>query len=282
MRYDFKDESVQDAGVQFPKVDLKKDEVARICVISPYFEVTVRHWVTRMGYIHCHAKAKTFQDLAKIEKDMGRPEECIMCAMMLNADLKDSVGEPKRHFATYILRYHTDVKGQLIHDQLSYHLEVWLVANKKYRELIRLQKEWGGLQKNDLELTCVEQKYQNFDISLKKEALWLSQQEKVAEHLKAEAAKYPLHDCLGEKVDKEVLQRRFDSVRRRAFPDEETDLSVGIVPDSIVGGADKASSSEDNPFASLGEEVPPVVNEKEKETAQETETKVGLDDLIPG
>jgi hypothetical protein len=275
MRYDFKDESVHDVGTRFPKVDLKKDETARICVVSPYFEVTVRHWVTRMGYIHCHAKAESFSDLAKIEKDMGRPEECIMCSMTLDPALKDVVGMPMRHFATYVLRYHTDVRGQLLHDQLSYHLEIWLLGNKKYRELIRMQDEWGGLQTHDLELTCVEAKYQNFDISLKKEAHWLVQKDKVAEYLKIETVKYPLLECLGETVDKETLQRRFESARRRAFPDEEADLSASVISDPVV------APSGDDPFASMGEVIPAVATEKEKEKAQEPEDKSSLATLIP-
>lgn len=278
MRYEFKDESVQDSGVQFPKVDLKKEEVARICVVSPYFEVTVRHWVARMGYIHCHAKAKTFVELAKIEKDMGRPEECIMCAMSLATDLKGVVGEPKRHFATYVLRYHTDTRGQLLHDRLSYHLEIWLMGNKKYRELIGMQKEWGGLQTHDLELTCIDTKYQNFDISLKKDALWIADKNKVVEYLKIETVKYPLYDCLGEVVDKETLQRRFDSVRRRAYPDEETDLSGNILEPT----EGKSFEFDEDPFASIGESVPSVLSEEEKEVAQEPEdVETSLGKLIP-
>lgn len=277
MRFDFKDESVQETGVRFPKVDLKKDEVARVCVVSPYFEATVRHWVNRMGYIHCHAKAESFAELAKIEKDAGRPDECIMCQLANNPDTSELVRLPTRHFATYVLRYHTDVRGNLLHDQLAYHLEVWLIGNKKYRELISMQKEWGGLQIHDLELTCIDTKYQNFDVSLKKDAHWIQQKEQVKEYLKVETAKYPLYDCLGEVVDKETLRRRFDSVRRRAFPDEQTDLSAGIVADAKI----TSQSSGDDPFASVGEPIPSVVSEEEKEVANEPEKSGTLDDLIP-
>lgn len=279
MRFDFKDESVQETGVRFPKVDLKKDEVARVCVVSPYFEATVRHWVNRMGYIHCHVKAESFADLAKIEKDAGRPDECVMCQLANNPDTSEFVRLPTRHFATYVLRYHTDVRGNLLHDQMAYHLEVWLMGNKKYRELISMQKEWGGLQVHDLELTCVEAKYQNFDISLKKEAHWIQQKEQVKEYLKVETAKYPLYDCLGEVVDKETLRRRFDSIRRKAFPDEEADLSAGVV--SSPAPTQLTPSPDDDPFASVGEPIPSVVSKEEKEVANEPEKSGTLDDLIP-
>jgi len=283
MRYNFKDESVQDTGVRFPKVDLKKDEIARVCVVSPYFEVTVRHWVNRMGYIHCHAAGQvdSFLELAKIEKDAGRPDQCIMCQMAINSDFKDIVGYPMRHFATYILRYHTDVRGNLLHDQLSYHLEIWLMGNKKYRELISMQKEWGSLQTHDLELTCIEAKYQNFDISLKKEAHWVKQKAQVVEYLKVECEKYALSECLGEIVDKETLSRRFESARRRAFPDEEANLSTSIVPEVEEKATGQPEASESDPFASIGEVVPPVVTEEEKKKADEPEKTGTLEDLIP-
>ena len=279
MRFDFKDEEVQDTGVRFPRVELKKDEIARICVISPYFEATVRHWVTRMGYIHCHAKAESFQDLAQIERDAGRPEECIMCRMAMNPELEDVVRYPLRHFATYILRYHTDPRGGLLHGQLAYHLEIWLMGNKKYRELIRMQEEWGSLQQHDLELNCIEAKYQNFDISLKKEAYWLKHKEEVATYLKAEAAKYPLYDCLGETVDKETLKRRFESVRRRIFPDEEVDLSGEALAETAAPTG-SVFNKEDDPFGGGGE-IPSVVNEEEKRKADEPEKTGTLDDLLP-
>lgn len=284
MRYNFKDESVQDTGVRFPKVDLKKDEIARVCVVSPYFEVTVRHWVTRMGYLHCHAAAdvKDFLELAKIEKDAGRPDLCGMCKMAINPDFKDIVGYPMRHFATYVLRYHTDVRGNLLHDQLAYHLEIWLMGNKKYRELISMQKEWGSLQTHDLELTCIEAKYQNFDISLKKASHWVVQKDQVVEYLKIETEKYPLFECLGEVVDKETLNRRFESARRRAFPDEEANLDSSVVPDvKTAQGQPAPTVEDDSPFASLGEPVPPVVTEDEKKKADTPEAKGTLEDLIP-
>jgi len=294
MRFDFKDESIQDAGVKFPKFDLKKDEIARVCVISPYFEATVRHWVNRLGYVHCKAKVEKFQDLIDVERDGGRPEECLMCELSLRPDLKDMVNLPLRHFATYVLRYHTDMRGNVLHGQMSYHLEVWLLSNKKYRELMSLRKEWGDLQTHDLEINCVEAKYQNFDISLKKEALWAKlgkeEQKEVIAYVKEEIEKYPLMGCLGDVIEKEVLLRRFEVIRRKNYPDEEVNLNTSL--DSVIASSGKGSGGSDDFIAIAKEDpfgladknkegaIPQVVDEKEKKEASKPESS-GLDSLIP-
>lgn len=294
MRYKFDDESVQDTGLKFPKVDLKKDEIARGCLISPYFEVTVRHWVSRMGYVHCHAvrTAKEFKDLLTLEKEGGSPTDCLMCDMALKPDTQDAVALPKVHYATYFLRYHTNTKGEVLQGQLGFHLEIWLMGAKKYREIIAMQKEWGKLQDYDLELNCTEAKYQNMDIGLKKEALWrkLSKENQieVVEYVKAEVEKYPLISCLGDDIETEVLRRRFLVIKRRGFPDDEVDLSQVtedtpvVMGDSAVGSGEAPPS--DDPFG-LGEtdgKVPSVVSEAEKKEAQKVDSPAsGLDELIP-
>ena len=290
MRFNFDDESVQDVGVRFPKLDLKKDEVARVCAITPYFDVTIRHWVDRVGYVHCHGlkSAKSFADLVDMEKN-PKVEECVMCAMSLRQDTKDMVNLPMRHAATYVLRYHTDTRGNLLHGQLGYHLEVWLLSNKKYKEIISLQKEWGGLQHYDLELTCVDNKYKNFDIGLKKEALWEKSdkeiQKKIIAYVKEEIEKYPLTVCLGEDIPEEMLKRRFEVIRRKNYPDEDVDLGVSSMgseelSDSIVP---QTTVPQDDPFrlTDTGGEIPSAVTEEEKAKAQEPEKGSSLDDLIP-
>lgn len=291
MRFDFNDESVQDAGLKFPKLDLKKDEVARVCVISPYFDATLRHWVNRIGYVHCHAKVKSFQDMIDVEKDGGKPEECPMCKLALRSDTQDMVSLPKRHFATYALRYHTDGRGHLLPgQQVGYHLEIWLMGKKKYREISGLAHEWkdsGGLQSHDLEVACIEEKYQNFDITLKKEAIWqtLSKeiQKEVVLFVKQEIAKYPLADCLGDTVDEATLLRRFEVLKRRGYTDEQVNL--GADDDQFSSSA--ALSVKEDPFGLGGEDkdiggnVPPIVTEKEKKEAEKVTEGDPLDMLIP-
>lgn len=296
MRRNFDDDDVQDVGLKFPKLDLKKDEIARGCIISPYFEVTVRHWVNRVGYVHCHAlkTAKEFKDLLAIQRDGGKPEDCIMCDRALRADTQDTVNLPTVHYATYFLRYHTNVRGEVLQGQLGYHLEVWLMGNKKYKEIQSLRKEWGSLQNYDIELNCVEAKYQNFDIGLKREALWSkvgkAEQKTIIEYVKAEIERYPLMSCLGEELTVDVLKRRFLIMERRGYPDEQVDLGA----DAVVKSGSSEIFSEETGTETVGDEtapkdpfglgkagnIPDVASPEEKKEAEKVD-KTGLDALIP-
>lgn len=281
-KFDFKDESVQSTGVRFPKLELKKDEVGRICPLSPKFEAAITHWVTKLGYVHCFAKAESWEELVAIERDGGKPDECLLCQMSLRADAKEIVQLPSKRMATYVLRYKTDMRGNLLGGSLSYYLEVWLLGNKKFREIQNLRKEWGNLQNHDLELICTEAKYQNFDITLKKEALWNKDKavkQAVIDYFKAEAAKYELRKCLGDEVDEETLKRRFEVIRRRISPEAE----IGLSEEDMFASSEKEASEKDalakaetdeNIFpAEKGDKVPEVASKEEKDSV--------LDDLIP-
>lgn len=293
MRFDFNDDDVKDSGLKYPKLDLKKDEVARVCVITPYFDVTVRHWVNRVGYVHCHGvqEAKQFSDLVTLEQEGGNPESCIMCSMALRADTKDMVGLPLRHAATYVLRYHTDTRGNLLHGQLGYHLEVWMLANKKFSEVHKLQTEWkdkGGLQYHDLELTCIDSKYKNLDMSLKTEALWAKadkeEQKKIIAYVRDEVEKYPLMTCLGDNIPKDVLMRRFEIIRRKNYPDDEVDLAATVVGSEKLGeDIIPQTVPQEDPFklTDSGGEIPSAVTPEEEKAAQKVEGSSTLDDLIP-
>lgn len=285
MKFDFKDEQVQHLGLRFPKLELKKDEVGRICPLSPKFEVAITHWVTKLGYVHCFVEAKTWEELVAVERDGGKPEECLLCGMALRADTKDIVGLPSKRMATYVLRYKTDMRGNLLGGQLSYYLEVWLLGNKKFRELQNLRKEWGNLQNHDLEIICTEAKYQNFDITLKKEALWNKDKvvkQAVIEYFKAEAVKYDLRSCLGDVIDIDTLKRRFEVIRRRISPEAEVGLSETdmFAKETVKEEEDVFAKVEtDNALfpAEEGGKVPEAVTTEEKKDAESSV----LDDLVP-
>jgi len=287
MKYDFKDETVQSTGLRFPKLELKKDEVGRVCPLSPKFEATITHWVTKLGYVHCFAKADTWEQLVAIERDGGKPDECLLCEMALRADTKEIVQLPNKRMATYALRYKTDMRGNLLGGQLSYYLEIWLLGNKKFRELQNLRKEWGNLQNHDLEIICTEAKYQNFDITLKKEALWNKDKvvkQAVIEYFKAEAVKYDLRKCLGDEIDIDTLKRRFEVIRRRMSPEAEVGLS-----EQDMFSKETTKKEEEDVFAKAetegnifpaeeGEKVPEATTKEEK---KETEESSVLDSLVP-
>jgi len=289
-------EAPAEGGVEFPKLELKKDEKARICIPSTKgWEASVRHFVRGIGYVHCHAllneEIKSPADLYKVEEDAGRPDDCIMCALSLK-DV-ERVTRPVRRFAIRVLRYKTDFEGKLSPGALKYWLEIWIIDNRKYREIRGILDEWGGKNKNqinrhDLALLCEEGKFQNMTITVKKDAAWLEDKDNVKKYLQEEVGKYDLMECLGANMDKEALSRRFAIYERRTTKDapvelEEEDVLTGRDADAVKAteGEKPAASSEDDIFDFESKEkkeeekgeVPPVEEKKEEKE------KDFLDDL---
>lgn len=282
-----------EGGIDFPKLTLKKDEKARICIPSTKgWEVTVRHFVQGVGYVHCHAlqneDVKTPADLYKIQEEMGRPDECIMCAM--SAKGNERVGAPSRRFAIRVLRYKTDYDGKLSPGGLKYWLEIWIIDNRKFRELRGILEEWGGekkdrINRHDLAMHCEDQKYQNMTITVKKEAAWMQDKEGVKAYLQQEVAKFDLMECLGAVMDKDALQRRFAIAERRTAREAPVGLDEEDVVPGEKSGAEKAeaSSTEEEDIFEFGKgkgekgekksgDIPPVEEGKE-------EVRDFLDDL---
>jgi len=129
-----------ETGARFPKLELKKDETARICILSNKgIEVALTHWVTRVGYVHCLAKTEKFSDLRETERNGGNPEQCILCRYA--TETKGIVSPPLRHFAAKVLRYRTDANGNMPSSGLQYWFEIWVFSNKKFSSIIQMQKE---------------------------------------------------------------------------------------------------------------------------------------------
>lgn len=257
----------KEGRAEFPKVDLKKDEVRRVCVLGTKgWEVTVRHYVRGLGYVHCLA-AKSADDvtgLLKIEDEGGRPDECILCKKANEGG--DRVGLPYRRFAVRVLRYQTDFKGALEGGKLNYWMEIWIIDNYKYRQLRGILDEWGNLNKHDLALTCREAKYQNIDIDVKKDALWVKEKDAVLEYVKEEAAKYDLMECLGITMDDEALRRKLAIVERRSAPATPVELE----PEDVLKTSPEIS---ENPFDETttddgqgSGEIPAATDEKEQKS----------------
>ena len=273
--------ATMEKGIEFPKLDMKKDEVARICIISTKgWVVSVRHWVRGVGYVHCHAmlgqKIESPVDLLKIEEEGGRPNDCILCANAAAGN--ERVGVPQRRFALRVLRYRTDMHGKASAGALGYWLEIWIIDNRKYRSLLTKMEEWGGkekksINKHDLLLTCEDEKYQNVTIDVMKSAWWEQDKANVKLYLKDELPKYDLMNCLGHSMEKEALERRFAFLKRRETPEAPVDLGA---EEELVPGAVAKATSEDDPFdfeskggdKSPEGEVPAVVD---KEEAEETD-----------
>ncbi len=256
-------EAPAEGGVEFPKLELKKEEKARICIpTTKGWEASVRHFVRGIGYVHCHAllkaEIKSPADLYKIEEEAGRPDDCIMCT----TSLKDSerVTRPVRRFAIRVLRYKTDFDGKLSPGGLKYWLEIWIIDNRKYRELRGILDEWGGknkdqINKHDLALVCEDPKYQNMTLTVKKEAAWTQDREGVKAYLTEEVKKYDLMECLGATMDKEALNRRFAIYERRTTKEEPVALEEEDVLGKGVEKSEKVTEAEEPAVVKEGEDI---------------------------
>jgi len=215
---------------EFPRLSLKKDETARICILSTKdWEVSLRHFVNGAGYVHCHAMkdAKDEIDLLRIEEEGGNPDKCMMCKMALQQD-NGPVGRPYRRFALRVLRYGTDLYGKVTLP-LKFWMEIWIISNEKYRQLRRIVDEWGKLAEHDLTLTCSDASYQKISIDVKKEAAWMKDKQGVVGYWKAELGKYKLDECLGNSYDEKTLEKRLSLVARRG----QKTTAVELEEDSV-------------------------------------------------
>jgi len=270
MKFDAKN-APSEGRPDFPKLELKKDEIGRICILSSKgWEVTVRHFVAGLGYVHCLAikEAKTPVDLLKIETEGGAPDHCYLCKLASTGG-STLVGLPQRRFALPVLRYKTTLLGLPSPGALKYWLEIWIIGKRKYRQLRGILEEWGNFETHDLTLTCTDAKYQNMDIDVKKDALWLKEKQAVFDYVKEEFPKYRLFDCLGDSLDEVALKRRLSIIERRTAKEAPVDLSS----DELLSPAAEAESSEG--FFDFGEEkavvgkevlsdeVPPVTGKEE-------------------
>lgn len=257
IEFDFGDVGDQfDTGVTYPFLKLKVGDIARICILaslnkrlkmkSKGWAVGLVHWVEKMGFIHCLCKAETPQELDDIEKEGGRPEQCILCKAAQTSNL---VRLPAKYAVTPVIRYRVDPKGEpiLSGGGLQYGLELWKLANAKFRQIRKKAKEWGDLAIHDLELSCTETKYQNMDIDIKKDAVWVQKKDEVLKFWKEEADKYNLIDVLGQTFTAEALERRFAVLERRG---------TKIETPAVLNTADLFGTPK-------GETVPEIVSEKE-------------------
>jgi hypothetical protein len=228
---------------EFPRLSLKKDETARVAILSTKdWEVSVRHYVRGLGYVHCLAihDAKDELDLRKIEDDGGYPEKCPLCKLSLESksEKDDLVGPPFRRFAIRVLRYKTNFNGTPTPGG-QFWMEIWIVSNEKYRQLRSILEEWKVLHAHDLSLTCSDQTYQKITINVNKEALWMKGDHKeVAAYYRAEAQKYNLMDCLGLSVSKEALEKKLEVARRKLKIEAPIDLG-----EEIVGQTEETTAS---------------------------------------
>lgn len=145
------------------KFKLAKGEIARIVVIETEFEYDWRHFVDKTGYFICLG-------VETVLKENGSDPNCPFC----RGSLKSAFISPsRRNFATHIVRYSTNSKGDLL-KPFSVRIELWQMGDDKYNSLVRKKEEWKDLRQRDIKVTCVGEQYQKMEFDICAEALWLT------------------------------------------------------------------------------------------------------------
>jgi hypothetical protein len=243
----------QEGRTEFPRLVLKKDEIARISILTTKdWEVSVRHFIQNLGYVHCLAihKAKDEVDLLRIEDEGGRPDDCPLCKRFLEkkSETDNLVSAPYRRFAIKVLRYKTTPQGTVPPGPLQYWTEIWIVSNEKYRQLRAIIDEWKDVKAHDLTLTCLDAQYQKLMIDVKKDALWMKdkdEMQRVVSYYREDSGKYNLMDCLGQSLSLEQIKNKMSIIQRRFKV--ESPIDFGDSTAQVLTEIDKVSEKQPSP-----------------------------------
>lgn len=221
----------------FPKLQLKKAEKARILLIEESAVVEYRHWAEfetgndLRGYYVC------IGDHVKMAEE-GHDENCGFC---VEARLGSPLFKPARRcFVTHIVRYRSDAKGVVL-QPISVEILLWIYADDKYNSITSKRTEWGDLRKHDLVITCTREKYQTMEIEVAKEALWQTDEKlktTVVETYKKERKNDDdLMLLIGRKLPHDQMQQLIAQAKGIAPPAETAvpDITGDAQPADILG-----------------------------------------------
>lgn len=180
-----------DTALDFPKLSLKKGEVARIAIFGMetdeesgkkklvvpapeggYFFSLENPYIDK-GY------KGAFECLASEElkmEDEYDPDACPHCEYVLEGKVSEEVmGPRKRRHVLPVIRYKTKPKSSEIITPPSVEVIAWRFTDRYFNQLVDIHEEWeadGGLLKHDLSLTCEAEQYQNYNIAVLPEAAY--------------------------------------------------------------------------------------------------------------
>lgn len=272
----YEDKHRRPSVFDMPRFTMKKDEKARIVLIEPQAEMDITHFVREYGYVVC------LGDYEVVMETGEDAERCPFCRVATPGG-DAPVTQARRRFATHIIRYATDVKGNL-RKPLAWDVLAWIFADDKFGTLVRRAEALkevagvkGDLRRRDLFITCEEEKFQKLDIQTANEALWLQDKETknaVAASYKAEKAQ-DLHILLGREISEEqaaIILERKGLAGGGGAPSGVP--ATGDSLDEIFGSTGGSASVETELMEALEGE------EKEAESEEAAPMEVDFDDLL--
>ena len=190
-RIKFSAENVKVNDYNFPKLKLKKNEVARIVLLEDPV----------MAYVHDLREPKLTngipEKVIKQRRDntnyedfiynfVSRPiclgdegtladigSDPVNCPVCAEAKASDRAHAPKRRFAMHVIRYATKPGSSDVQTPYSAQNLVWSFTDKVFGKIVDFQQEWGDLRKHDLILKCDNEIYQNYEMTIGAKAAWM-------------------------------------------------------------------------------------------------------------
>lgn len=179
----------------FPKLKLEKDESARIVCIEPSANMEFVHTLRAPKMVNGVPQTKTtktkdgsettvydfeffgryisFGDITVLQEKGLDPDNCPLSRAAM--EFPDIFSAPERRFSMHVIRYAVTPGTTQPANPYGCHVLVWAYNDRTFNKLADLKEEWGNLQAHDLILgPCTNAVYQNFDISVAAQAVWLA------------------------------------------------------------------------------------------------------------
>lgn len=189
-RFEFKEENVKKNLYDFPKLKLKKNQIARIVLLEdpvgeyvhnlrkpklvngiPETEMKDRRDGTQYESYKTDwvSSVICLGDFGTLESNGSDPKNCPICAEAAKSDI---VLPPQRRFAMHVLQYNTTPGGDVA-VPFGASTKVWAFTDKVFGKIFSIRKEWGDLRAHDLILKCDNEPFQNYEITVGAKAAWM-------------------------------------------------------------------------------------------------------------
>lgn len=193
-RFEFKEENVKKNLYDFPKLKLKKNEVARIVLLEdpvgeyvhnlrkpklvngiPETEVKERRDGTTYEAYKTDwvSSVICLGDFGTLEANGSDADRCPVCAEAAKSDI---VLRPQRRFAMHVIQYQTKPNGDVA-TPFGVTTKIWAFTDKVFGQLFDIKKEWKDLRVHDLILKCTNEAFQNYEITVGASAAWRASDE---------------------------------------------------------------------------------------------------------
>jgi hypothetical protein len=274
-RFEFKSENVKKNPFDFPKLRLKKNEIARVVLLEdPEGEYT--HDLNKPKMVNGVPEIETknrrdgstyeeyrwdfitraicLGDFGVLEEKGSDPARCPFCAA---ASGSDRFRAPKRRFAMHVLKYGTKAGKSDLATPFQVQPVIWAYTDKVFEKLFGIKEEWGDLRKRDLILKCENEIYQNYEITVANKAAWLedADRKKIAATAFKENRADNLKVFCGTEVDeakaKSLIEQVNDAFNLAEGAESQSELDASIT-ESLESGLDDLLSDEKEEAAEVG------------------------------